>query len=112
MAAPAAAARSSINCMFSLLPIPFPAETTRSAWAIGVSDGIPTVKSWPSFFSASARAFTLAAASPSRNIWPFRTPVMGAGFLAAERLLPPESFGILPISLEAMTTRWISLVPS
>ena len=93
--------------------MPLPAETTRSAWAMGVSAGMPTVKSCPSFFRASTKASTLSFAPPSRNICPLRTPVIGAGFLAAERPPPPlESFGILPIRLDAITTRWISLVPS
>ena len=68
MAAPLAFARSSISFMFSLLPIPCPAETTRSAWEIGVSIGIPTVKSWPSFFRCSTSSATFSSAEPSRKM--------------------------------------------
>ena len=112
MAAPAALARPSTSFMFFFSPMPLPAETTRSALGMGVSMGIPTEKSWPSFFSAATRSLTCWAASPSRKMVRLRIPVMGAGFLAAERLSPPELLPSLPMRWEAMTTRWISLVPS
>ena len=104
-AAPAAFARFSMSFMFFLSPIPLPAETTRSAWLMGVSMGMPTVKSCPSFFSASTRAATLSSDAPSRKSWRLRTPVMGAGFLATERLPPPLPLEILPMRWEAITTR-------
>lgn len=90
MAAPAAAAKSSINFIFFFSPIPFPALTTRSAWVIGVSAAIPTVKSYPSFFRLSTRASTLSSALPLLKIIFLRIPVT-AGFLATLRLPPPGS---------------------
>ena len=68
-------------------------------------------KSWPSFFKCSTRAATCSAGEPSRRMTFFRTPVTGAGFLGWLEE-PPELLGALPRIWEAMTTRWISLVPS
>ncbi len=104
MAAPAALARSSMSFMFFLSPIPLPAETTRSAWLMGVSRGMPTVKSCPSFFKCSTRAATCSAGEPSRRMTFFRTPVTGAGFLGWLEE-PPELLGALPRIWEAITTR-------
>ena len=97
--------------MFSLLPMPCPAETTRSACVIGVSIEMPTVKSCPSFCSAATSAATFSSGEPSLSMLCLRTPVTGAGFLGRLEV-PPSLLGGLPRMLDAITTRWISLVPS
>ena len=90
-----------MSFMFFFSPMPLPALTTRSAWVMGVSMGMPTVKSWPSFFNAATRASTRSWAVPSFQICFLRSPVSGPCL----RTGAASAFPALPRMWEAMTTR-------
>ena len=88
--------------MFFLSPIPFPALTTLSDFPIGVSRGIPTVKSYPSAFNAATNAATFSLVDPSLNIIFFLGPVTGPFFFLATATA--SDLGAFPIKCAAITT--------